>query len=305
MESNTKHLLAVFSLMLGLSWGVPYIVSDEKNTSWLMLAIIFLALALAFWFWIMRDQRTAEEAAEDAVDAAEENLKKLEAKAEDAVDAGGAAIREPSEVPTSEKDIQPSAAPSASMPSTSSEAEVEEALAQAVPVVEEVSADDEPEDTEADDTAVADEPLEERVEPEPVEALVEDAKEGDPIAESTIAEVTAASPEAVDVPVEVEIDDEPEPIAETEPESASDEPDDLTRIEGIGPKYAEILIGAGVDTFAKIAEMDTDAIVTLVRDNGGRKSGSMATWVEQAKLAAAGDWDALDTLQDELSGGRR
>ena len=74
---------------------------------------------------------------------------------------------------------------------------------------------------------------------------------------------------------------------------------------GIGPKYAEILMGAGVTTFAQIAAMSDDEIVTLVKDNGGRKSASMGTWAEQAKLAAAGDWDGLAKLQDELSGGRR
>ena len=80
---------------------------------------------------------------------------------------------------------------------------------------------------------------------------------------------------------------------------------DLTIIEGIGPKYAEILVAAGVDTFAKLAAMTTDEVIELVKANGGRKSGSMPTWVEQAKLAAAGDWDTLEKLQDDLTGGRR
>ena len=30
-----------------------------------------------------------------------------------------------------------------------------------------------------------------------------------------------------------------------------------------------------------------------------------STWPEQASLAAAGEWDALQALQDELKGGRR
>lgn len=29
------------------------------------------------------------------------------------------------------------------------------------------------------------------------------------------------------------------------------------------------------------------------------------TWPEQTQLAAAGDWDGLDQLQDSLKGGRR
>jgi hypothetical protein len=30
-----------------------------------------------------------------------------------------------------------------------------------------------------------------------------------------------------------------------------------------------------------------------------------STWPQQAKLAAKGDWDGLEKLQDELSGGRK
>lgn len=122
------------------------------------------------------------------------------------------------------------------------------------------------------------------------------------------------APKAEEAPKAVEKAPEPKPEASTpEPEppapepvaESSGEPDDLTRVEGIGPKYAEILVAAGVDTFAKLATMDEDAIVETVRNGGGRKSASMNTWAEQAKLAANGNWDALEKLQGELSGGKR
>mgnify|MGYP001035149878 CR=1 FL=1 len=45
--------------------------------------------------------------------------------------------------------------------------------------------------------------------------------------------------------------------------------------------------------------------VALVSDAGMRRPRSIETWAEQAELAAKGDWDALEKLQDELSGGRR
>lgn len=91
-----------------------------------------------------------------------------------------------------------------------------------------------------------------------------------------------------------QVEPEPEPVVEEKPESvASNDPDDLTRIDGIGPKSADILVAAGVNTFAQVATMSEDEIVTLIKANGGRKSKSMNTWAEQAKLAAAGDWDAL------------
>lgn len=102
----------------------------------------------------------------------------------------------------------------------------------------------------------------------------------------------------------------PEPAAKEEAKPAAKkkiklEPDDLTRIEGIGPKFAEILVAAGVDSYEKLAAMSLEQIEATIKAGGGRKSASMASWAEQAKLAAAGDWDALEKLQAKLSGGRK
>ncbi|HDH25986.1 MAG TPA: hypothetical protein ENH00_07325, partial [Actinobacteria bacterium] len=38
------------------------------------------------------------------------------------------------------------------------------------------------------------------------------------------------------------------------------DPDDLTQIEGVGPKIAELLNMGGVYTFSELAEMDADRI---------------------------------------------
>ncbi|MEZ5651126.1 MAG: DUF4332 domain-containing protein [Burkholderiaceae bacterium] len=82
--------------------------------------------------------------------------------------------------------------------------------------------------------------------------------------------------------------------------------DDLTRIEGVGPKIAELLQAAGIRSFADLAAADTDRLKSILTDAGSRFAAhDPGTWAEQAKLAAAGDWDALKTLQDELDGGRR
>ena len=51
--------------------------------------------------------------------------------------------------------------------------------------------------------------------------------------------------------------------------------------------------------------MTEDEIVEAVQNAGMRRSGSMATWTEQAKLAAAGNWEALASMQEQLTGGRR
>ncbi len=69
--------------------------------------------------------------------------------------------------------------------------------------------------------------------------------------------------------------------------------DDLTVIEGIGPKIAAALANAGLDTFEKIAERTPAELERIVRAKGVRLIGKAETWPEQAKLAANGDLEAL------------
>ena len=81
-------------------------------------------------------------------------------------------------------------------------------------------------------------------------------------------------------------------------------PDVLKKIEGIGPKVEQILNQAGIKTFAELAKADVEElrkVLTAAKLQMMDPSG----WIEQAELAAKGDWDALATLQDELKGGRR
>jgi len=80
--------------------------------------------------------------------------------------------------------------------------------------------------------------------------------------------------------------------------------DDLKVLEGIGPKVARILNDAGINSFADLANADA-AEVDKVLDANGLQMMDSAGWIEQAKLAAAGDMEGLAKLQDELKGGRR
>ena len=80
--------------------------------------------------------------------------------------------------------------------------------------------------------------------------------------------------------------------------------DDLTKLEGIGPKVAKILTDAGYASFADLAEADA-AEVDKILDANKLQMMDSAGWIEQAKLAAAGDMEGLAKLQDELKGGRR
>ncbi|NOY99941.1 MAG: DUF4332 domain-containing protein [Chloroflexi bacterium] len=79
--------------------------------------------------------------------------------------------------------------------------------------------------------------------------------------------------------------------------------DDLTRLEGIGPKVSKVLAAAGVTTFAQLANADV-AKVEAALEEAGLQMMDPSGWIEQAALAAKGDWDALAKLQDELKGGR-
>ena len=96
-----------------------------------------------------------------------------------------------------------------------------------------------------------------------------------------------------------------EAIPSAAPARSESVPDDLTRIEGIGPKIAQVLHNAGIATFADLAGVSVDRLTYLLREAGLGALADPVTWPEQARLAAAADWSTLDKLQDELQGGRR
>jgi predicted flap endonuclease-1-like 5' DNA nuclease len=83
------------------------------------------------------------------------------------------------------------------------------------------------------------------------------------------------------------------------------EPDDLQRIEGIGPKISGLLQENGISTFGQLAETDVDRLEQILDEAGLGRLADPGTWPEQASLAAAGDWAALEALQDQLLGGRQ
>jgi hypothetical protein len=80
--------------------------------------------------------------------------------------------------------------------------------------------------------------------------------------------------------------------------------DDLTTLEGIGPKVAKVLNGAGIASYADLAGADA-AKVQEALNAAGMQYMNPEGWIAQAKLAAAGDMDGLAKLQDELKGGRK
>ena len=83
-----------------------------------------------------------------------------------------------------------------------------------------------------------------------------------------------------------------------------DSTDDLTKIEGIGPTVAKVLKDDGITTFAALAHANSAEVQKLLND-AGLQMMKPEGWIEQAKLAAKGDWKELERLQGELKGGRR
>ena len=82
------------------------------------------------------------------------------------------------------------------------------------------------------------------------------------------------------------------------------QPDDLRKIEGIGPKIQVVFQAAGIATFAQIAAAKPTELKQILVDAGIRL-GDPTTWPEQAALAAAGNWDELKEFQGTLKGGRK
>ena len=80
---------------------------------------------------------------------------------------------------------------------------------------------------------------------------------------------------------------------------------DLTKIEGIGKKIAELLKAENISTFAELSKA-TPKKLKAILDAAGTKFSmhEPATWPKQAKLAAAEKWEDLKKLQSDLKGGK-
>ena len=80
---------------------------------------------------------------------------------------------------------------------------------------------------------------------------------------------------------------------------------DLTMIEGVGPKISEILSNGGLDTWAKVAVATPEQIKEILVAAGTRyQIHNPGTWPDQSRMAHEGRWDELKKWQDELDGGR-
>jgi len=81
--------------------------------------------------------------------------------------------------------------------------------------------------------------------------------------------------------------------------------DDLKIVEGIGPKIEELLHTSGINTWRELADTAEAHLVQIIDDAGPRfQMHNPATWAEQARMADAEEWEALQKYQEELTGGR-
>lgn len=86
---------------------------------------------------------------------------------------------------------------------------------------------------------------------------------------------------------------------------SSEQVDQLTIIEGIGPKIASLLNEGGILTFAELAKTPVATLVAMLIKAGPRYRMHVPnTWPEQAVLARDGKMDELKALQARLVGGK-
>ena len=77
--------------------------------------------------------------------------------------------------------------------------------------------------------------------------------------------------------------------------------DDLTKIYGLGGSMLEALEAEGVDTYAKLADMDLARLREIIEADGtDQESVNEETWTKQARFLADGDIEGLTNYVDGL-----
>ena len=80
--------------------------------------------------------------------------------------------------------------------------------------------------------------------------------------------------------------------------------DDLTILEGIGPKIEELLRANGIDSFVKVACLGVDDLLDILERGGpGFRLANPESWPQQATLATQNRWQELKQMQKEMTGG--
>jgi large subunit ribosomal protein L17 len=81
--------------------------------------------------------------------------------------------------------------------------------------------------------------------------------------------------------------------------------DDLTIMEGIGPKIAGLLNNAGIYTFWQLANTEEEILQEILNSAGSSyQMHNPKTWAAQAALASDEKWDELNAWKEVLKGGK-
>ena len=81
--------------------------------------------------------------------------------------------------------------------------------------------------------------------------------------------------------------------------------DDLTVVEGIGPKIQQLLHENAIKTWLQLSKTSVDALQAILASAGEKyRIHDPRTWPKQAEMAAAGKWDELQEYQEYLDGGK-
>lgn len=120
-----------------------------------------------------------------------------------------------------------------------------------------------------------------------------------PIAGSVAAPTLSPAPEPIV---------EPQPVVEAAPlvlAALPVEADDLTVIEGIGPKIQMLFNQYGIYTYRQLADTEVVRMKEILAAAGQQLAmHDPGTWPSQANLAANDQWEALKSIQGFLKGGK-
>ncbi len=83
-------------------------------------------------------------------------------------------------------------------------------------------------------------------------------------------------------------------------------PHDLQKVEGIGPKIAQLLIENEILDLEDLSTTSVEHLKQILHEAGTQFAmADPTTWPQQAALGAKGEWKKLAALQEELIRGRR
>ncbi len=83
------------------------------------------------------------------------------------------------------------------------------------------------------------------------------------------------------------------PAPQPAPAAAAEPSDDLTQLNGIGPRIASILNDGGITSYNQLQHANTSDLRQIIATGGALPPSSLESWPTQATYAAKGDWSGL------------